>query len=528
MKVYLLTKSDSKSSFLGDNNQVLGIKLAIQSSFKEKQYEFQQIEESEFDSKVLTKEDCVFVAGDHGLLMAKQIKKDKPENRVIWSGHQYLDELDTIETLPDIVALPKTALSKNQKAKLRKNTLLITTSGVAHCVNDTDINEDHSKFKGQLPDPQLFPKQVGIIIAGDAPLPNGSPKYFTKNDAKKQAEDIANYLIANGYDQKDTAIMLTNSRRTGEIDPDTGLVRDPHPHRCGQVDSISKEFNETVNRMIRHSQVFFYDFQFEELKNGPSAYKPMIKQVTNNQLGLWLVSSESTSMVTESNHLYNKGVPVVIYHPSSENSAHLAHVSDLLKQGLVLELSKSKLVKPCRTQIIPAANQIAEAFYSLLSKTEAKQDSAISSTSLEKEFLLRIEKATSAYLGKTKNQRTEIQHGYLSWLRHSFIFSGQNKALIFHDKVLKLTNKTNFLEEAYSLIIKEYACDTHSFASYLLDELNEMVRTTQKTDFIKKHYTKNDAQEIFKKLADTYGLQFNKDYIEDCESEILSPLSRRF
>ncbi len=39
------------------------------------------------------------------------------------------------------------------------------------------------------------------------------------------------------------------------------------------------------------SLVFFYDFQFNDLKNGPSVYKPMIKQVADSQSGIWFVPS---------------------------------------------------------------------------------------------------------------------------------------------------------------------------------------------------------------------------------------------
>ena len=100
------------------------------------------------------------------------------------------------------------------------------------------------------------------------------------------------------------------------------------------------------------------------------------------------------------------------------------------------------------------------------------------------------------------------------------------------NKLLKLSEQPNFLEEVYRLVIKEYAGDTHSFASYLLDELNEVAKIefsdTQKINGIKQHYTRNDAQKIFKKLADDNKLQFHDGNVKDIVSEVRSPLSRKF
>ena len=211
MKIYLLTNPN----FVGDNNQLIGIQLAIQANLKDEQCEFQRIKEADFNVDLLVNGDFVFVSGSHGLLLAEAIKRHDPNHQILWSGHQYFSEFSSIQHLPDIVALPETALSESQKTELMGKTTLIITSGVAHCVNDNTVEEDHANFKGQLPPHFQFPKQVGIILAGDAPEPNGQMKYFTEDDARKQASDIATYLVTHGYDQVDAAIMITNGPRTG-------------------------------------------------------------------------------------------------------------------------------------------------------------------------------------------------------------------------------------------------------------------------------------------------------------------------
>lgn len=364
MKIYLLTNP----AFVGDNNQLLGIQYAIQTHFNDEPCVFHLMKEADFKVDLLTQGDVVFVSGSHGLLLTQVIKQNNSTHQVFWSGHQYFAELRSIEHLPDLVALPQTALSDDQKRSLEEKTHLMITSGVAHCVHETTVEKDHTQFKGVLPDLLMFPQQVGIILAGDAPEPTGQMKYFTEEDAREQACQISRYLITRGYDQEDTAIMITNGPRTGKYSSDTGSVLSPDPHRSGQMDSVSKAFIEIFAKTIHYSKLFVYDFQFAALINSPSAYKPMIKQVTDSESGLWFVPSESTSMVTESSFLLEKGKQVVIYHPSSENSVHLAHVTETIAQGFALDIRHDEAFKLTQTPIKSTADQIAEACCSLLRK----------------------------------------------------------------------------------------------------------------------------------------------------------------
>lgn len=361
MKIVLLTNS----GFVGDNNQLKGIKFAIQNRIKEK-IEWIEMDESQFDINSHEEGAFVFVSGSHGLLMADKIKNSKPDTKIIWSGHQYFSELDSVENLPDIVALPETAVVEKEYAAIEKKTKLILTTGVSHCVNAESVAEDHARFKAEmLPDHAQFPNQIGIVLAGDAPTADGEMLYFSKENAEALAVNISSFIKLNNLDKADTALMITNGPRTGKHDPETGHPHHPEPHRCYQLDESTKAFVDVLKAQMEKANIFVYDFQFGDLKNGPSAYKPMIKQVADSQTGIWFVPSESTSMVTESSFFLESNKPVIIYHPDSANAVHRAHAEDAVKQGVAIELDTSKKFdfKPSCVKMESAATKIADAFY---------------------------------------------------------------------------------------------------------------------------------------------------------------------
>lgn len=376
MKVILLTNS----SYVGDTNQLKGIQSAIQAKIKEA-VKFIETEESDLDVLTLEADDIILASGSHGILMADKIKAFNPKIKVIWSGHQYFSEFDSTVNMPDIVALPETALPESKIAIIKQKTQLVLTTGVAHSVNDKTVTDDHVKFKGELPDHEQFSRQVGIVLAGDAPTSDNQMKFFTEEDARAQAALIAKYIKTNGFDIEQTAILITNGPRTGKYNPITGLVHDPEPHRSGQVDKSSQAFIDTLKERLSQSHIFFYDFQFDQLKFGPSAYKPMIKQVADSQQGLWFVPAESTSMVTESSFFLESKTPVVIYHPASENSAHFAHAQDAVEQGFALDIANEKIsFKLPIKKMESAATKIAEAFYHYIVLAKNKKVSSVNST----------------------------------------------------------------------------------------------------------------------------------------------------
>lgn len=376
MKLLVLTNS----GFVGDNNQLKGIAAGIQAT-KREGVELVDVEESKFDLASLEGSEIILVSGSHGLLMVDTIKSTKPDTKVIWSGHQYFREFNDISHKPDLIALPATSVSVEQRLQLEKSNNVVFTTGVAHSVNNETIASDHAKFKGQLPDHSQYPTQVGIIVAGDAPTADGKMQFFTAEDAKKQAEIIAGKLKLNGFDTASTAIMVTNGTRTGKHDPMTGLAHDPDPHRSIQIDASSEAFIGALKKALTNPRIFFYDFQFSALKEGPSAYKPMIKQVADSKRGLWFVPAESTSMVTEASFFLESKKPVVIYHPESENEVHIAHAKEAVAQGIACDISDDG-ISPASvaTKIHSAATIIIEAIFKMVAPLSTPNVSSVVST----------------------------------------------------------------------------------------------------------------------------------------------------
>ncbi|MDF1828099.1 MAG: hypothetical protein P1U39_07450 [Legionellaceae bacterium] len=366
MKFILITHPD----FMGDNNQLRG----IQSELKNKQIphaRFIEVDAALFDSNTLDEDTCVLVSGRHGLIKSDEIKRTHPDIKVMWSGHQYFDELSSVRCLPDGVALPKTAITEQQQAALDDKTQLVLTTGVAHCVNVSTVADDHARFQSQpLPAHAEFSNQIGIVLAGDAPTPEGEIQCFTPSDAREQAVNMARFIQTHGLDTPHTAIMLTNGPRTGQHNPATGELHTPSPHRSGQRDQSTEAFIQQIQDILEHATLFVYDFQFDDLKTGPSAYKPMMKQVADSQQGLWFVPSESTSMVTESSFFLLSNTPVIIYHPPSANAQHRAHAEEAIQQGVAVTLDDAlhqhRVHQPSRSQHTPAAHMIANAIYQQL------------------------------------------------------------------------------------------------------------------------------------------------------------------
>ncbi|MDF1684085.1 MAG: hypothetical protein P1U36_05465 [Legionellaceae bacterium] len=365
MKFILITHPD----FVGDNNQLRGIQSALENKHMP-HARFIEVDVALFDSSTLDEDTCVLVSGRHGLIKANEIKNTHPHSKIIWSGHQYFDELNSVRYLPDCVALPMSATTE-QQAAFRDKTQLVLTTGVAHCVNAFTVADEHARFQNQpLPAHTDFPNQIGIILAGDAPTPEGEIKFFTPSDAHEQALELARYIQSHELDTEHTAIMLTNGPRTGQHNPETGALHTPNPHRSGQRDQSTQAFVQQLHDVLEHARLFVYDFQFNDLKTGPSAYKPMIKQVADSQQGLWFVPSESTSMVTESSFFLLSNTPVIIYHPPSANTHHRAHAEEAIQQGVAVALHDALHRHPAHqtshSQHSPAAITIANAVYQQL------------------------------------------------------------------------------------------------------------------------------------------------------------------
>jgi GNAT superfamily N-acetyltransferase len=342
--------------YVGDNNQLLGIRMSISIDA-----DCISIPEQDFNVDSLEDNDVVLLAGSHGLNQIERIKGAHKKTLVVWSGHQFFNEFSTLSEWPDLVALPKSACTSELRQLLPEYSRLIETDGVAHCINESTINADLVQFQGTLPDMASYSAAVGIMIAGDAPTPDGSMRYFSPENARLSAQQIVRHIRGNNLGDTQTAFIITNGPRTGKHNPDNGLVHSPEPHRHGISDLSSQAFID-VFKAAFPGQVYFFDFQFGSV----SAYKPAMNLVSKATRGAWYVPAESSSMVTESTFLSSRFVPVVIYTPSSANDTHLALVEDAYRNQLVSKINESMLLNT-RTAVRFAAKQIAEIIESTLS-----------------------------------------------------------------------------------------------------------------------------------------------------------------
>lgn len=327
--------------FLGDKNQSRGVSKSLSNLLRKKgqEVENEETKESEFQFEKTQKEKQIIItSGVHGFLKATEIKEIDEKSYIIWTGHQHFKELDTITHFPDIIALPKDTLSAEQETRFNKHCTFIRMHGVPHTVDEETVKDKAEKFTGEIPD--LRNKLVvGIMLAGDAPDELGDPKFFTQEDAINKAHAIVANLSQQKKLHEDTLFLITNGPRTGKYDHAATTELNPNPHRAGAVDAVSSTFisglkKQLTEKGLDESQVYFYDFQFADLKNGPSAYLPIMNAVCEHS-GIFYFPSESTSMVTESEYVTSHGGEVIVYRPLSENKNHESHLNDCFSQGLI-------------------------------------------------------------------------------------------------------------------------------------------------------------------------------------------------
>jgi hypothetical protein len=327
------------------------------------------ISEADFNVTLLMEHDIVLLAGSHGLHLIPAIKAAQPKSLVIWAGHQWFTEFENQAIWPDMIALPKSAYRKEMAERIPDHSMLILTDGVAHCVNEETVMAEASKFQGTWASSELFTSCIGIIIAGDAPTPDGIMKCFGPDEARAQAKAIAAHITKNGFGHDQTAILVVNGPRTGKHNPQNGSLIDPDPHRSGLVDMSSQAFIDVLKSTFPN-QVFFYDFQFGQ----SSAYKPAMHRVRQAKHGAWYVPAESSSMVTESTFLSAQGIPVVVYCPSSANESHLALVKEAHRSGLISMSEEPAAGGEKREVVRSPALQIAEAIDRLFQMRTVEMD----------------------------------------------------------------------------------------------------------------------------------------------------------
>lgn len=108
-------------------------------------------------------------------------------------------------------------------------------------------------------------------------------------------------------------------------------------------------------------------------------------------------------------------------------------------------------------------------------------------------------------------QRVDASHpttdtyGWFSWLRHAWIWGGLSKAKAFTNKYIeKLSSDASSenLSNMYQDLLTMHANDRHSFASYVLDELNLVISDPNKQNSVKSRYKKTDVDKCFRQLIE--------------------------
>lgn len=362
MKLILITDKN----FQGEIAQSQGIKNAIEKK-EGRSFETITIECSELSSflkEIQPEESLIIASGLTGLEATNFLKKHFGPQRikVVWSGHLFFDKFKDkdIKYFPDIIALPKSVITKEIEEFLRKKTLLVKTQGVPHTLTDKTVIQDVQNFKGKLPD-TTGKRVIAIMLSGDAPLPDGKTiRFFTKESAEETYDLIIAHENKKQPIDQDTLFLVTNAPRTGLYDISTSKPKEPSPHRTGKVDEISQAF---IDQLKKHNVNFiFYDYQFPTNAENPSAYKPMIQKVCDSK-GIFYIPSASTSMVIEASYISRKGGNVTIYRSNtSENDDHVSHLMDAYHYGGIGILEKDGTFlppKPIELNNELASDQIA-------------------------------------------------------------------------------------------------------------------------------------------------------------------------
>lgn len=347
----------TEGKFIGDMNHALGIQNALSQKIgnervKKLQFDINNIEQMPKQLSNNKSENILIAIGTHGIKAIKELSEKDLTNKItiVWSGHQYLNEVNEIINIADIISLPD-HLDVNSMNYKQGKAKLVKTSGLAHNLNIRSSKLALNLDKFNIPESN---KYIAIFLGGDAPKPDGTMLYFTPEQATELAKNISPLL------PKDATVLITNSPRTGRFDPKTGNEVS-QIHRSETVDLTSKAFINTLkNEGIK---IYFENFVFGE----PSAYSAFL-YLANMSNGMAFVTGDSTSMISEVADNIEYGNLYVLSIPSM-NETHKAHISSLYSHGVAnivdgKNLMLSKAVSA--TTIKPAAEVIADATLQIL------------------------------------------------------------------------------------------------------------------------------------------------------------------
>ena len=325
-KIHLLINPQ----FLGDHNQALGIKTAL-----EKQYGFKIIKIKEWndsEDEALTSlndelksdtqsQNILICIGEHGLQALQKIKRHSNTKMLsIYASHQIFPNLKVTTDKIDILALPTHVIDAQFLQDISKPHLrLVQTVGVAHNFDGTELDKFYCAWQREFQPIQSSDHYIGVILGGDAPEPDGTMRYFTAKEAKA----LGTFLAKLSQENNNPFLLITNSPRTGKYNPESKEVQTVH--MGGALDETSKALLEELKSHDIKNQ--FFDF----IGGKPSAYKPILRAL-QKQNSIAVVTGDSTSMISEMGDLL-ASKPLYIVNVGSMNDAHKAHVHSVNQAG---------------------------------------------------------------------------------------------------------------------------------------------------------------------------------------------------
>lgn len=322
---------------IGDKNQVHGIAHSLKEHLPEntlqKVFELKDKEAFLADAQKNVfrqgseNKGIIVAAGVGGVDIIRQIKPQK--NIVIaHSSHQFTKNHANLKDIADIVALPQYVVTDEVHGAIESSyTTLIQTTGVSHNLSPADIEEAYQKSK----DPLLLKNAyIGVILGGDAEMPEGGWRYYTAEEAR----ELASYIAPKVKEQQ-SHLLILNGPRTGKHDQKTGKIIETS-HRDGNLDAVTEAFKGSLlkERLIEGKDFTIFDFQFGK----PSAY-PVVLGALLKTKSLIFVAGESTTMVSETADCLPKGL-VTAYTNNAMNENHRKHCVSEREVGRINILQK--------------------------------------------------------------------------------------------------------------------------------------------------------------------------------------------
>lgn len=336
LHVYYWTQPENR----GDRNQVLGLIHSIREVYSEgrvQEIEFSSSRFSlrQFKNKVKEQvsrkalkssntDSFLFLGAGTGGVNALQKVADIPALKLVYLSHQLTPQAMSVLGKADLWIVPEHAVnSEFLKEAAQTRTQVIQTIGGLHNLKQHDLKVSFQQHQKDFPPTH---KYVGIVLGGDAQLPNGKVQYFTSAEARKLAA-----WIAKRPQSKNSMILVVNSPRTGRYNLETGR---PYlrSHRDGKPDLVTQSFMAELCMHIPANRVQLFDFQY----NKPSAYKALLGAIQRYSGELY-VPGDSTSMVSEATEMLPGRVTV--YEDGAMSEVHHAHIKSEFESGRIHHLT---------------------------------------------------------------------------------------------------------------------------------------------------------------------------------------------